>query len=103
MLNIIIYTLCGIGIGFSLGMMSATLIVDRRTKKRQRDMALLIDNEPPYCYMEQDRDEVPVKYRDRDEEEMPYYYMMQEGPDEPDDYMEKCYEYELKCEEDMKK
>ena len=29
MLNIIIYTLCGIGIGFSLGMMAAAVLLDR--------------------------------------------------------------------------
>ena len=29
MLNIIIYTLCGIGIGVSLGMLAAAVLVDR--------------------------------------------------------------------------
>ena len=29
MLNIIIYTFCGLGIGFSLGMLAAAVLVDR--------------------------------------------------------------------------
>ena len=38
MMNIIIYTVCGLGIGFSLGMMAAAVIVDRRTKKLHREL-----------------------------------------------------------------
>lgn len=105
MLNIIIYTLCGLGIGFSLGMLAAAVLVDRRTKKRQRELAQLVGwrgmgktahlgNITPFCYLDQEEEE---------KEKDPDYYMMQEGPDEPEDYMEQCYEYELKCKEEMKK
>ena len=38
MLNIIIYTLCGLGIGFSLGMLAVAVYVDRRAKKRKREL-----------------------------------------------------------------
>ena len=78
MLNIIIYTLCGLGIGFSLGMLAAAVLVDRRAKKRKRELA------PFFVHLDSE----------------PQFWEMQEGPDEPEDYMEQCYEYELKCKEE---
>lgn len=65
MLNIIIYTLCGLGIGFSLGMLAAAVLVDRRTKKRQKQLAQLVGrrgmgktahlgNITPFCYLDQE-------------------------------------------------
>ena len=88
---IAIYIVCGLGIGFSLGMLVAAVLVDRRAKKRRRELAQLVGrrgmgktahlgNITPFCYLE-----------------------MQEGPDEPEDYMEQCYEYELKCKEEKEK
>ena len=68
MLNIIIYTLCGLGIGFSLGMLAAAVLVDRRAKKRKRELAKL--------FVHPDKG--------------PQFWEMQEGPDEPDDYMKQC-------------
>ena len=55
--------------------------VDLRAKKRRRELA-------PF-FVHPDKE--------------PQFLEMQEGPDEPDDYMEQCYEYELKCKEEEEK
>lgn len=67
MVDIIIYTLCGIGLGFLLGILAVAVLVDRRVKKRQRQIAQLIGRrgcgksgskyKEPYCYMDQEREE----------------------------------------------
>ena len=64
---IAIYIVCGLGIGFSLGMMAAAVLVDRRTKKRRRELARFIGARGagktgcstinPYCYIDQEEEE----------------------------------------------
>lgn len=89
MLNIIIYTLCGLGIGFSLGMLAAAVLVEHRTKKHKRELAQIFGKIGMGTTIHLDRE--------------PQFWEIQEGPDEPDDYMEQCYEYELKCKEENEK
>lgn len=64
---IAIYIVCGFGIGFSLGMLAAAVFVDRRTKKRKRELARIIGARGtgktgcstiyPYCYIDQEEEE----------------------------------------------
>ena len=66
MVDIIIYIFVGLCFGFLIGLFFAAVLLDRRTKKRQRDLARLIGARGngktgghmfPYCYLEQEEDE----------------------------------------------
>ena len=85
---IALYIVGSIGIGFSMGLLAAAIYIEYRMKKRQRDFAKLVGE---------------LQMGNTIHCREPEFWEMEEGPDEPDDYMEKCYEYELKCKEDNEK
>ena len=66
MIDIIIYIFVGLCFGFLIGLFCAAVLLDRHTKKRQREMALLIGARGngktgghmfPYCYLDQEEEE----------------------------------------------
>ena len=65
MLDIIIYIFVGLCFGFLIGLFLAAVFLDRRTKKRQRDLARLVGVRgqgksgiyAPYCYLDQEEEE----------------------------------------------